>query len=563
MSKEDKQPQGGVKSQGKPFIDAHYISEIAPYWLSAIIESADDAIVSKTLEGIITSWNKGAERLFGYAAEEVIGKPILILIPPELHYEEDMILSRIRRGERIQHYEAVRVRKDGTHVYISLTVSPIKDDKGKIIGASKIARDITDRKLAEARLKEALAIAQEAREQAEVANRLKDEFLATISHELRTPLTATLGWVQLLIGNRLNEDLKRKALETIYRNVKSQAHLIEDLLDISRMVNGKMRLEIAPLDPIKLIDAAVETIKPAADAKNIRLEINHGENVGMIKGDFERLQQVVWNLLSNAVKFTENGGLIQVRLQRLGSVVKIHVSDTGIGIEPEFLPRIFDRFTQADSSTTRKFGGIGMGLAIVKSIVEIHGGIVSVNSEGSGKGATFTVVMPALETSKDAFNEKTNEETQLSESSTFEYPAQLNGLEVLVVDDQAETCEMVGAALEQCGSKVTIAFSAAEALEKLERQLPDVLVADLSMPEMDGFDLIRQIRKRSPDKGGQIPAVAFTAMSRIEDRMQALSAGSQMYIVKPVNIAELRSVVADLAATLPKNKARDSEIRRE
>jgi PAS domain S-box-containing protein len=517
--------------------------DVATYLLPAIIESADDAIITKTLEGNVISWNKGAERLFGYTAEEMIGKPISLLIPPDHPDEESGILARLRRGERIEHYETVRTTKEGALINISLTVSPIKNDHGTIIGASKIARDITERKLIERQLKQALSEARAAKKQAEEANRLKDEFLATISHELRTPLTSMLGWVRMLRDGRLTATGSAKALETIERNVKSQAQLIEDLLDISRIVSGKMHLDVRPTQPASVVNAAVEAIKPAAEAKNIRLQLIVDPSTGPVLGDSERLQQVVWNLLSNAVKFTPTGGRIQVSVERVDSNVELTVSDNGKGIDPDFLPNAFSRFTQADGSTTRVFGGLGLGLAIVKSIVELHGGTVEAWSEGEGKGASFKVSLPVCVDRRRfaAIQEQVLEEVALIS------PPELAGLRILVVDDEMDTCEMVSTAFEQCDAFVRIATSGAEALELLDKWSPDVMIADIGMPLMDGYQLIQQIRVRDLDAGRKMPAVALSAMARVEDRVKALSLGFQMHVAKPVELNELRTVVASLA----------------
>lgn len=525
--------------------------DMAKYLLAAIIESAEDAIVSKTLQGIIMSWNKGAERLFGYKAEEVIGKPINILIPEDHPDEEPGILARIRAGERIEHYETVRIRKDGSFVNISLTVSPVRDENGKIIGASKIARDITERKLAEIRLREALEQAESARQRAEEASRLKDEFLATVSHELRTPMTAIIGWIRMLLDGKLDEESSRKALETIDRNARSQAQLIEDLLDVSRIISGKMRLEFRTLDPSAVVNAAVDVVKPAAEAKRIGLQLIVDPNAGPISGDFERLQQVVWNLLSNAVKFTPLGGRITVELRRVEQSVEIKVSDTGIGIKHEFLPRVFERFSQADGSTTRLHGGLGMGLAIVKSIVEMHGGSVTAESTGSGRGATFTVLLPLrLERQRPRQSEPVKDD---SSARKLECPPELDGLRVLVVDDEVDTCDMIRVALELCGSKVKVVNSAPSALLEIRQWKPDILVADISMPEMDGYELIKQVRQLPSELGGRTSAIALTALARVEDRVKALAAGYQMHVPKPVHLNELRAIIASLASVIISN----------
>jgi PAS domain S-box-containing protein len=526
--------------------------DLAPYWLAAIIESADDAIVSKTLDGIITSWNKGAQRVFGYTAEEVIGKPVTILIPDDHPDEEPSILSRLRAGERIEHYETQRVRKDGTLIDISLTVSPIRGPDGTIIGASKVARDITDRKRAEAERERLLASEQRARQEAEEASRLKDEFLATVSHELRTPLTAILGWVRMLRDGSLDQETAERALAAVERNANSQAQLVEDLLDISRIVSGKMHLDMRPLEPSSVIHAAVEAVKPAAQAKGIRLQLSIDPSAGPVAGDFERLQQVIWNLLSNAVKFTPAGGRVEVSLARHDSTAELTVRDDGRGITSEFLPYVFERFKQADSSITRAYGGMGVGLSIVKSITEMHGGTVRASSDGEGRGASFTVSLP-LAARAPAEPAGAVKEARATRPEPRPCPRELDGLKVLVVDDDKDACEMIRAAFEHCGSRVKTSVSAAEGLAMVADWKPNILVADISMPEMDGYQLIRRVRALGTQEGGAIPAVALTAMARVEDRVKALSAGYQMHVAKPVEPDELREVVASLVRVVFKN----------
>jgi len=525
--------------------------ELAQYWLAALIESADDAIISKTLEGIITSWNKGAERIFGYTAEEVIGKSVTILIPKDHEDEEPAILARLRAGHRIEHYETVRVRKDGRHINISLTVSPIKGPNGEIVGASKIARDITEqlqarKALDEAseRLKLALDEAKKARAEAEQSSRLKEEFLATISHELRTPLSAILGWARILRLGQLSPENSGKALDTIERNARAQAQLVDDLLDVSRIITGKLRMDVRPSDPSSFIDAAVEAVRPAADAKGVRIQKVVDTGLVSIPGDPVRLQQVVWNLLSNAIKFTPRGGHVQIRSERVNSHLEIVVSDTGQGISADFLPHVFDRFRQADQKTSRHHGGMGLGLAIFRQLVEMHGGTVSANSVGDGKGATFTVSLPIAPI------------YQVDPSAGRVHPAardllptndatdRLDGLKILVVDDEADTRELLKEGLEFCGATVSVAGSAAEAVEAVMAKTPDILISDIGMPGVDGYDLIRQIRRLPAANGGKVPAIALTAYTRTEDRLQALRAGYDMHVPKPVELAELVAVAA-------------------
>ena len=833
-------------------------AELAQYWLAAVIESADDAIISKTLDGIITSWNEGARRIFGYEADEVIGKPITILIPEGHLDEEPAILARLRAGQRIEHYETVRKRKDGRLIEISLTVSPIRGPEGKIVGASKIARDITEQRQARRALDEAserlklaldaarlgdwswdaktdivtmsetagiifgippgphmtwtemnqllheddrerartavdtalatrgeydieyrvrhtdksetwvwvaskghgvyaddgsvvgmvgllqdistrkineetlrdqaealrtlnemgqrisaeldlhntvqavtdaateligarfgsffynvlneegasymlftlagvspeafehfpmpratdlfgptfrgeevvriddvkldprygrnspyygmpqdhlpvtsyLAVpvvsrsgevlgglffghpepgifterdeitvsglasqaaiamdnarlyeaAQKARaeaekaaaenerlyRQAEESSRLKEEFLATISHELRTPLSAILGWARMLRLGQLSPENIARALDTIERNARAQAQLVDDLLDVSRIITGKMRMDVRPADPNAFIDAAVEAVRPAADAKGVRVQKVMDTGLLSIPGDPVRLQQVVWNLLSNAIKFTPREGRVQIRSERVNSHLEIVVSDTGQGIAPDFLPHVFDRFRQADQKTSRQYGGMGLGLAIVRHLVELHGGTVRAESEGEGRGATFTVMLPIspvyqVDTSGSRVHPTARDLLPPADSTD-----RLDGLRILVVDDEADTRDLLKQGLEYCGATVKVAESPVEAMDLMQTSIPDVLISDIGMPGTDGYDFIRQVRKLSRQRGGKVAAIALTAYTRIEDRLQALRAGYDMHVPKPVELTELVAVAASL-----------------
>jgi PAS domain S-box-containing protein len=854
--------------------------ELAPYWLAALIDSADDAIISKTLDGIITGWNKGAERIFGYTADEVIGKPITIIIPPDHLHEEPAILARLRAGQRIEHYETVRVRKDGKRRHISLSVSPIKTSNGQIIGASKIARDVSeqrdarraldeaserlrlalaasnlgdwsweaasdavtlsetagrilgvppdaqiswtemcnllhveDRERAKAAVETALAThtdydieyrvqqpnrctvwvsakgrgvygedgsvagmlgfvqditlrksneetlreqadalrtlnevgklisaeldlhktvqaltdaateltgaqfgsffynvlnedgasymlytlagapldafehypmpratdlfgptfrgegvvriadvkedprygktspyfgmpddhlpvtsylavpvisrsgdvlgglffshaepdffterdemvvagmaaqaavamdnaqlyeaAKKARaeaeraatenerlyRQAEDSSRLKEEFLATISHELRTPLSAILGWARMLRMGQLSEENESKALDTIERNARAQAQLVDDLLDVSRIITGKLRMDVQPADPNAFIDAAVEAVRPAAEAKGVRVQKVIDTGPISIPGDPVRLQQVVWNLLSNAIKFTPRGGRVQIRSERVNSHLEIVVSDTGQGIAPDFLPHVFDRFRQADQKTSRQHGGMGLGLAIVRHLVEMHGGTVHASSDGEGQGATFTVTLPITPLYQvDPSGSRVHPGARDLLPALDACTERLDGLRILVVDDEADTRELLKQGLEYCGAEVNVVASAAEALKALtgpglkgfaldgsavsapaltaaaqKDAVFDVLISDIGMPGVDGYDLIRQVRGLPVDSGGNIPAIALTAYTRTEDRLQSLRAGYDMHVPKPVELAELVAVAA-------------------
>ncbi len=521
-------------------------AERAQFYLAAIVASAEDAIISKTLEGIISSWNVGAERVYGYTASEMVGQSILRIIPPELHAEEQDIQARILRGERLDHFETHRIRKDGELIPVSLTVSPIRDRSGHIIGASKIARDIRAQKQAEEERQQALQEARKARQEAEFSNRVKDEFLATISHELRTPLTAVLGWVRMLRAAKLDNETQTKALEVIDRNVRSQAQLIEDLLDISRITMGKLRLDVRPVQPAAVIAAAVESLRFAADARQIRIQTVLDSNAGPISGDFERLQQVLWNLLSNAIKFTPKGGRVQIVLERVNSHIEIRITDTGRGIKPDFLPYIFNRFSQGEAVTTRTYGGLGMGLAIAKAIMELHGGTISASSEGEGKGATFSINIPLMPISREISLDRAHPRAGWSEIS-LECPPEVAGLKILAVDDDPDTCDMIRTALEQCGGVVQTAISAESGFDLFRAWEPEVVISDIGMPDVDGYEFIRRIREYERPLGKKVPAVALTAFARIEDRVKSLAAGYQMHIAKPVEPGELLTIVASLS----------------
>ncbi len=383
---------------------------------------------------------------------------------------------------------------------------------------------------------------------AQDANRLKDEFLATVSHELRTPLTAILGWAQMLQGGTLDETTGQRALGSIERNAKFQSHLIEDLLDISRISTGKLRLDVRPLELAPIIEAAVDAVRPAADAKAIRLEKIIDWKAGLISGDSDRLQQVVWNLLTNATKFTPRDGCVRITLKRQSAHVHIEVTDTGQGISPEFLPYMFDLFRQGDSSITRSHGGLGLGLAIVRHLVEMHGGSVHAHSEGEGKGATFVVMLPMIGIPIADNNGHKDGAVDVSRDGiSMDRVPELHGVSVLIVDDEPETRDLLVEVLSRCGAEVRASSSAHDALEALQSWKADVLISDIGMPGEDGYDLIRKVRKMDADHGGCIPAVALTAYARGEDRIRALSAGFQMHVSKPVEPAELAAVVASFA----------------
>lgn len=513
-------------------------AEFARAHLASIVESSDDVIISKTLDGVITSWNAGARRVFGYTSEEMVGTSILRLIPQELQHEEKEIISRLRRGERIEHYETTRLSKDGKHVRVSLTVSPVLDAMGRIVGASKIARDIGERE-------KLLESERAARSEAERLSHMKDEFLATLSHELRTPLNAILGWASLLRQKTLPNEERERGLETIERNARAQSQIINDLLDMSRIVSGKLHLEVQSIHLHEVIESAIEAVRPPAEARQIRLTAMLDTSIGLTRGDPNRLQQVLWNLLTNALKFTPTGGRVQVILERVNSHVEIVVEDSGVGIRPEFLPFVFERFRQADASTTRRFGGLGLGLSIVRNLVELHGGSVRVKSPGEGQGATFIVALPLSvvgpETARRA-EPRTESEVALD---AIELP-RLDGASILVVDDEPDTRLLLKRLLEDRGAKIVTASSATEALAALAREKIDLLVSDIGMPRMDGYQLIAQVRAQDGQRSAPLPAIAVTAYARPEDRQRSLLAGYQSHISKPLEARELIAAIASL-----------------
>ena len=677
--------------------------------LARVVESSDDAIVSKDLNGIITSWNPAAERIFGYTEAEAVGRSIRMIIPQDLQDEEDVVLAKIRAGEKVEHYETIRQHKDGRRLNISLTVSPIRDDTGTVVGASKVARDITEQTRLLARLHEHAvnterlgevgavvastldgeAIVQKVTDiatemthaefgaffynvtepdsgdaymlytlsgvpreafskfpnprataifaptfhgkgpvrlddvtvdprygnnppyhgmppghlpvrsylavpvkgvrgdvigglffghsrvgvfteeherlaqgiaawasvalenarlymDAQAANRMKDEFLAVLSHELRTPLNAILGYSRLLRGGMLPPEKAARGLETLERNATLLTQIVEDVLDVSRIVSGKIRLDVQPVELPVIVDNAVATVQPAADAKGVRVHTIIDPRVGPVSGDPGRLQQVAWNLMSNAVKFTPRNGHVQVRLERVNSHVEIVVSDTGVGIRPDFLPYVFERFRQAEAGTTRKTGGLGLGLAIVRHIVEMHGGTVDASSAGEGQGATFRVRLPLMIVAPQVV--QTRREHPRSEwREALQALGDLQGIHVLAIDDEEDALTLLRVVLETAGAQVTSVSSPNAALARIEDVKPHVLVIDLGMPDMDGFELIQRIRNSPNPAIRNLPAAALTAFARSEDRTKALRSGFEMHLAKPVDPGELVASIVTLA----------------
>ncbi len=700
--------------------------------LSAIVESSNDAVIGKSLDGEIKSWNAGAARIFGFSPEEAITKNISIIIPEEQVHEEQNILKRLQAGERVEHTELIRKRADGTRINVSITVSPIWDENGKLVGTSEISRDVTERRKAEEavlrgereqsrelellnragmtvgstldvehllqavtdiatelstakygaffynttdengdsfllyaltgasreafeslgkpratplfsptfrgegpirsdditkdsrygkwgampqnhlavrsylavpvvsrsgevfgglffghpevgvfdahherivigvaavagvaldnarRYSNLKAAAEErerlleaeraARSETERAGNLKDQFLANLSHELRTPLNAILGWAQLIESGRLSDADLKQAVETIKRNARAQTQLINDLLDMSRIVSGKIQLDLQSVDPAGVVDLAVESIRPAAEAKQLVLRKSIEPNTGRVLGDPVRLQQIIWNLLTNAVKFTPTG-TIDVVLKRIDGHIEIAVQDTGIGIKEEFLPKVFERFRQADPSSTRAHGGLGLGLSIVKTIVDMHGGAVRAESDGESKGASFIIRLPIA----SPRNENVDRPAVVHDVVDGEAAFFLHNLDVLVVDDEPDARDLISRLLVQNEARVRTAKNVKEALSLFREQIPDVIVSDIGMPSRDGYELISEIRRLPVESGGRTPAVALTAFARSEDRTRALLAGYQVHLSKPIEPQELLVTIGSVAGrTSPK-----------
>jgi PAS domain S-box-containing protein len=513
---------------------------------SLIYDRAAFAIaITRLSDSVIVDVNKAFEELFGYSRQEILGRTGL---------ELNMVVKKEERAanyEKLQQHETVHGRempvrtKSGDIRIVSHNGSVITLDGQEYILATLY--DITDRKQAEEEREQLLVREQTLRTEAEQASRLKDEFLATISHELRTPLTAILGWASMLRTGELDEPTFNQGLDTIERNGMAQAQLIEDLLDVSRIISGKLYLDIKPVDLTTVINAAMDAVRPAAVAKGIQLELIADPSASHIRGDAARLQQIIWNLLSNAVRFTPRGGEVQVKLARVASQAEISVTDTGEGIVPDFLPYIFERFRQADGTKTRKHGGLGLGLAIARHFAEMHGGTIEAFSEGVGRGATFRVRIPLAAIRMPESQPPDNSgKTAPRKSLNNSVHANLHGLRILAVDDEPDTRDMLHVLLEQYGADVMTVASASDAFDALSGWKPDLLLCDIGMPYEDGYSLIARIRALGATEGGTIPAIALTGYVRVEERMRALMAGYQMFVPKPVEADELASIIASL-----------------
>ncbi|MBD1828682.1 response regulator [Microcoleus vaginatus GB1-A2] len=504
------------------------------------------------VEGRCTYMNPRCQAISGFILEESLAEVWQRSVHPE---DRDRVvadwLAWIKEGH--EYSNEFRLASNESVRWINVQSSPMFSDFGKLIGHVGTVRDVTDRKQADEE-RGRLIREQVARQEAERANQMKDEFLAILSHELRTPLNAILGWSRLLRAKKFDEETIDKALETIERNAKSQSQLIEDILDVSRILRGKLNLNKHTIRLESVIDLAIDSLQPLADEKSIVIELTCSPNVGEVIGDFDRLQQIVWNLLSNAIKFTPQEGKVEVLLDSVGDEAQIQIIDSGIGIAPDFLPYVFDRFRQADSSTTRSYGGLGLGLAIVRHLVEQHGGKVSAENN-PGEGAKFTVALPLAQRKAPGAEDAWSEVDDPPEA-----PPALVNLQLLVVDDDNDTREFLIALLEEEGAMVRSAASVAEALAALESCWPDVLLSDIGMPGSDGYELIGRVREMEVLRGGKIPAIALTAYARESDRQQALQAGFQMHFSKPVEVSELIAGIANLAGMVGNPAPTDSAV---
>ena len=512
------------------------------------VESSPLAVVEWDSDFRVSRWSVSAERLFGWKAEEVIGKHVNEW---RFVFADDvdavaLVTNRQREGVEVHGVQRNRnYTRAGSVLFCEWYNSVLRDDRGKLVSVLSLVLDVTARQSAEEERAASLLRERDARRHAEEADRLKDEFLATLSHELRTPLTSILGWASMIRNGEVEGSNAVRAIETIERNARSQARLIDDLLDVSRIITGNLRLDLHPLNLAPIVDAALDALRPTADVKGIRLQTHFEPAECLVKGDPNRLRQVIWNLLSNAIKFTPRGGSVDIDLKCVETTARLRVSDTGDGISSEFLPYVFDRFRQAEGSISRKQGGLGLGLAVARHLVELHGGTINAESEGLGRGSVFTVDLPLAQERRDpARAEERRKEVERRRSRSG--AIRLDGVHVLLVEDDDDSRKLLGTMLKRHGARVTSTKSAAEAMEVFADELPDVMISDIGMPDQDGYELVRRLRQLPAARGGAVPAIALTGYASRKDRERALNAGYQQHMPKPIEQVEMIKAIAAL-----------------
>jgi PAS domain S-box-containing protein len=507
-----------------------------------MLDLAHDAIFAWELDGAISYWNRAAEEIYGYAREETVGRVSHELLETEAVEDMDALLYSLRLSGRWKG-ELRHRTKDGREIVVESRMTLVERNGQRLVLETN--RDITERKRAEQERERLLESENAARREAEHANHAKDEFLALLSHELRTPLTPMLGWIRILRRRQVRPEDHYSALEKIERSVESEIKLVNDLLDVSRIITGKMTLDLRTLDFSGIVCAAVEVARSSAEAKAIDLVVETGKDAALVSGDPDRLQQVVLNLVSNAIKFTPPGGRVEARLERAGANLELIVKDTGQGISPGFLPHVFERFRQADSSVARAHGGLGLGLSITRRLVELHNGSIHAESEGEGRGSTFIVNLPLAVDHREQFAFARQISSGYGPMREFG-SVRLEGARILMVDDDADTREMMKAMLEQVGADVVVAASASEALSKLQPGRYDAILTDIGMAEVNGYELIARVRALGPENGGDVPAIAITAYAGKEDRLRAITSGFQYHLSKPIEPGELVGAIATL-----------------
>jgi len=527
---------------------AEHAATTAYQQLAFHVESSPLAVVEWDSDFRVSRWSESAERLFGWKADDVIGKHVNEW---QFVFADDvdavaLVTNRQREGVEVQGVQRNRnYTRAGSVIFCEWYNSVLRDDRGRLVSVLSLVLDVTARERAEEERAALFIRERDARQHAEEADRLKDEFLATLSHELRTPLTSILGWASMIRNGEVEGSNASRAIETIERNARSQARLIDDLLDVSRIITGNLRLDLHPLNLAPIVEAAIDALRPTADVKGIQLKTEQLSAECLVKGDPNRLRQVIWNLLSNAIKFTQRGGVVMIDLRCVNGTVHLRVADSGEGISPEFLPYVFDRFRQAEGSISRKQGGLGLGLAVVRHLVELHGGSIGAESAGLSQGSVFTVELPLAEERRDpARAEERRREVERRHSKRGS--VRLDGVHVLLVEDDDDSRKLLGTILKRYGARVTSTKSAAEALSVFSSDRPDLLISDIGMPDQDGYEFIQKLRALPPELGGQTPAIALTGYASRKDRERALAAGYHQHIAKPIEQSEMITAIAAL-----------------